>query len=128
MWDQFAPDDWRKFAVAWIAELNGAKAADGEDIGQRVVLMNFTATPAQQWSFLRAAVGVARSEDDLSAIAAGPLEHLLAKHGADYIADVEREAQESRPFARAVAGVWRNTMSDDVWLRVQAIQKTVGVA
>ena len=125
VWDHLSVEDWHQFAVTWIAELNGRPADDGEDIGQKVVLMNFTASPAQQWVFLQAAMAAVKSEDDLSAIAAGPLEHLLAKHGDEYIGVIESQARLSRHFALAVAGVWRNTMSDDVWLRVQNIQKTV---
>ena len=124
-WDQLSPEDWQEFARAWIAELGGATPIDGQDVRQKVVLMNFTASPKQQWQFVKAAVEAARTEDHLAAIAAGPLEHLLAKHGDDYISFVEVEARLSRAFARSLAGVWRNSMSDDVWSRVQAIQRSV---
>ena len=123
-WDHLSLRDWQEFASAWIAELDGS-ASSGEDLGQKVVLMNFTATAAQQWLFLVAAVNAARSEDHLAAIAAGPLEHLLVKHGHAYISLVETEAQNSKSFADAVAAVWRNSMSDEVWSRVQSIQALV---
>jgi hypothetical protein len=123
-WNHLSAQDWEQFASAWIAELEGS-ASSGEDLAQKVVLMNFTATPAQQWQFLVAAVGAARTEDHLAAIAAGPLEHLLVKHGDAYISLVENEAQNSKAFADAVAGVWRSSMSDEVWSRVQTIQASV---
>lgn len=122
-WDQLSQQDWQDFAAAWIAELGGASS--DEDLGQRVVLMNFTASPDQQWKFVVAAVNSARTEDHLATIAAGPLEHLLIKHGDEYISLVEMESQNSKAFANAVASVWRNSMNNDVWSRLQAIQATV---
>jgi len=122
-WDQLSQQDWQDFATAWIAELGGASSDD--DLGQKVVLMNFTASPDQQWQFLVAAANSARTEDHLAAIAAGPLEHLLTKHGDEYISLVEVESRSSKAFANAVAGVWRNSMNNDVWSRVQAIQARV---
>lgn len=122
-WDQLSQQDWQDLATAWIAELGGASSDD--DLGQKVVLMNFTASPDQQWQFLVAAVNSARTEDHLAAIAAGPLEHLLTKHGDEYISLVEVESRSSKAFANAVAGVWRNSMNNDVWSRVQAIQARV---
>jgi hypothetical protein len=123
IWDGLSQKDWQDFAAAWIAELGGASS--DENFGQKVVLMNFTASPAQQWQFVVAAVNSARTEDHLDAIAAGPLEHLLSTHGDEYISLVEAESNRSKAFANAVAGVWRNSMSNDVWLRLQAIQATV---
>lgn len=122
-WNQLSAQDWQQFAAAWIGEI-GSEPRDN-DFGQKVVLMNFTGSPAQQWQFILAAVKVAQTEEHLGAIAAGPLEHLLSRHGSDYIALIEAEARQSMAFARAVAGVWRNAMTDDVWARVRAIQGAV---
>ena len=48
--------------------------------------MNFTAPADVQWSFLKAAVTAAETDDELGAIAAGLFEHLLGSHGDEYIA------------------------------------------
>ena len=53
---------------------------DDADIGEAVVLMNFTARPESQWEFILAAVAFAESDDELAHIAAGPVEHLLGWH------------------------------------------------
>ena len=50
-------------------------------------MMNFTARPEHQWQFILAAV-VHASDDELGHIAAGPVEHLLGKHGEKYIEKV----------------------------------------
>jgi hypothetical protein len=125
LWCNLSADDWSAFARSWLAELRDALAEESGEYGQRVVLMNFTATAEQQWAFILAAVDAARSDEDLSHIAAGPLEHLLGNHGETYIGAVEEMARESRTFARALTGVWQHTMSDVIWARVQKLKESV---
>ncbi|WP_443018846.1 DUF6869 domain-containing protein [Sphingomonas sp. 2R-10] len=55
----------------------------------------------------------------LANTAAGPLENLLAEHGIDFIESVEVEARQDRRMLWTVGCVWRNSMSEDVWIRVQ---------
>ena len=132
-WDQMSPSDWDGFAKAWLAELR-ASSPPGEsdvqpaaefDVGQAVVMMTFTADPEHQWQFIRSALAHADSDDDLSHIGAGPVEHLLGWHGEDFIARVEAQAAADATFARMLTGVWKYTMDDEVWARVQAIQSRV---
>jgi hypothetical protein len=58
-------------------------------------------------------------------LAAGPLEDLLAKRGVDFIDRVEELARKDPKFNYLLGGVWRNTMTDEVWQRVQAIRNHV---
>lgn len=51
--------------------------------------------------------------------AAGPLEDLLAAHGPQFVEIVEIAARNDRRMKWALAGLWRNSMSDEVWTRVQ---------
>ena len=120
-WDQLSPSDWEAFARSWIAELRGIQADPDKVIGQSVVMMNFTARPEHQWQFILAAIAHA-SEDELGDIAAGPVEHLLGKHGDRYIEEVEQRAEADPKFARMLSGVWKYTMSEDVWARVEALK------
>jgi len=57
----------------------------------------------------------------LESLAAGPLEDLLARHGATVIGRVEGEAKSNPAFATVLGGVWQSTMSDEIWERVQAV-------
>lgn len=57
-------------------------------------------------------------------LAAGPLEDLLSFHGPAVIADVERLARQSAVFRSTLQGVWRFTMSDEIWERVVAARGT----
>lgn len=85
--------------------------------------MGFTARPEQQWSFILAAIRHAKSDDEIGHIAAGPIEYLLGRHGEEYILDVENQAIANPKFACARTGVWKYTMSDEIWARVRAIQE-----
>ena len=58
-------------------------------------------------------------------LAAGALEDLLADHGPDYIDRVEDTARKDPKFNRLLGGVWKNSITDDVWHRVQAIRNEV---
>lgn len=121
-WQRLQTSDWEAFARAWLAALQGAPESRDSDIGQSVVLMSFTAAPEHQWSFIRAAVAQAESDEELRHIAAGPMEHLMGWCGADYIDAVETQAAADPKFARMLGGVWKYMMSDDVWGRVQALK------
>jgi hypothetical protein len=122
-WDRLSDDDWSRFARDRTRQLRHGEKEGERDWGQSVVMMNFTARPEQQWKFILAAVEHAESRDELKHIAAGPIEHILGRHGEDWIAEAEAEAANSPKFADAMIGVWRNRMSDKVWARVQAIQQ-----
>ena len=120
-WNQLDASDWDAFAQSWIAELRGTPSDSEANVGQSVVMMNFTARPEHQWQFILAAIAHA-SDDELEHIAAGPMEHLLGKHGDKYIEKVEQRAEADPRFARMLAGVWKYMMSDHVWARVEALK------
>jgi hypothetical protein len=72
---------------------------------------------------LRIALSIARRDrsDFIAAnVAAGPLEDLLCCFGAQLIDTVEREAKADESFRGLLTGVWRNTIEETVWKRVQA--------
>jgi hypothetical protein len=125
MWDAWDADALTELARRWLLDLSGAPSSPGSDIGVRVVMMNSTASPEKQWTFILAAMALASSDDELGHIAAGPLEHLLAYHGQDYIERVEERSAHDPKFARTVTGVWKHLMTDDIWARVRAIQAGV---
>jgi hypothetical protein len=54
-------------------------------------------------------------------LSAGPVEDLLAQHGDAFIDRVEVEARQDPQFAKLLGGVWKNSMSDAVWNRLQAV-------
>jgi hypothetical protein len=120
-WDQLSVSQWDEFARSWITELRGIRDDSQSGVSQSVVMMNFTARPEHQWQFILAAVAHA-SDDELGHIAAGPIEHLLGKHGERYIEKVEQRAEADPKFARMLAAVWKYMMTDKVWARVEALK------
>lgn len=134
-WDDLSDAEWKRFAVCWLHGLAGREEGglpqlprildeelDEElDAGGFVVQMNFTARHENQWKFIVAAFENATKEQ-LGDIAAGPLEHILWKHGDAYIDLVEEWASSDPRFTTMMSGCWKHKMSDDVWRRVQAIQ------
>ena len=77
------------------------------------------------WRFILVAYKRDISDRVTAVLAAGPLEDLLAKHGPLYIDRVEQLAKDDGRFNSLLGGVWRNTMTDEVWGRVEAVRKEV---
>ena len=77
------------------------------------------------WNFIFAAYGKPMSDKAFAMLAAGPVEDLLADHGAAYIDRVETLARRDPLFNRLLGGVWRNSISEDVWARIEKVRLTV---
>ena len=77
------------------------------------------------WRFILAAYKRDLSDETNAFLAAGPLEDLLAKQGPDFIERVEELARKDPKFNYLLGGVWRNTMTDEVWQRVQTARHNV---
>lgn len=74
--------------------------------------------PDEAWPLALALVHVARGDEDLALVAAGPLEELLSNHGLAIIERMEAEAARDPRFRRALSGVWRSSMKEAVWARL----------
>ncbi|OBU64197.1 hypothetical protein A9K58_17820 [Stenotrophomonas maltophilia] len=75
--------------------------------------------PGEGWEFIEA---VRRMDVDahlLSNLAAGPLEDYLVVHGEVEIERVECLAKHDPSLRDLLAQTWKNSMSDEVWRRVQ---------
>lgn len=81
--------------------------------------------PESLWQFVLIAYKREMSNKARAILAAGPIEDLLAHFGPAYIDRVEQLAREDSQFNWLLGGVWRNSMTDDVWQRVQHIRKEV---
>ena len=77
------------------------------------------------WLFILTCYKRNISERVVSVLAAGPLEDLLAKHGPMFIERVEELARQDPKFNSLLGGVWQNTMTDEVWKRVQAVRNEI---
>jgi len=118
-WEEVSADRWQKLAEAWLAEIQGDNSYEQSELTGVVVHMSFTASPEIQWNFILVTVSLAETDEELAAIAAGPIERLLGTYGENYIELVEKQAVLDPKFARALTGVLRYDMSDDIWSRIE---------
>lgn len=110
-----------KLAGSWLDARRRGEAASDDPVHQSVVILTFVYAAETQWKFILAAVdGAAETIEELYAIAAGPFEGLMGKHGEEYIDRVEAEAARNFRFREMLHGSWQHQMSDDIWERVQA--------
>jgi hypothetical protein len=72
------------------------------------------------WQFITTAYKRGLSDKAFGALAAGPLEDLLAQQGPEFIERIEELARKDPEFNELLGGVWQNTMDDEIWRRVQA--------
>jgi hypothetical protein len=61
------------------------------------------------------------SDQMLANIAAGPVEEILARHGARFIDRFEAVAKAEPIFKKMLGAVWQSTIPSDVWDRVKAV-------
>jgi hypothetical protein len=64
------------------------------------------------------------NRDVLGALAAGPLESILARHGEQVIDAVEKLVADDPKFKCIIGDVWRNAMTDAIWQRVLTLQES----
>ena len=77
--------------------------------------------PLLAWAMILEILKLNPSDKIQEVLSAGPLEDLLAKHGALVIELVETEAKKNQKFAQLLGGVWQNSMAEEIWARVQAV-------
>ena len=118
-----------KIVTGWIAgsdaELGSAEYERHVEALDEVMDWMVEGEGERLWEFVLAAYKRDLSDKVIAMLAAGPLEDLLAKCGVDYIDRVEELARKDPRFNYLLGGVWRNSMTDDVWQRVQAIRNNV---
>lgn len=82
--------------------------------------------PDEAWFLILEILRRNNSTQILEILSAGPLEDLLAKHGEQIIGAVENEAKANPSFATLLGGVWRNSISEEVWSRVEKVRDRRG--
>jgi hypothetical protein len=115
-------DELNQIVEAWIAATNAEHPARDSNWWAIEQVLDWTLENEgeQLWRFIVVAYKRELSDKATAALAAGPLEDLLAKHGPEFIDRVEELARKDPQFNYLLGGVWRNTMTDEVWQRVQA--------
>lgn len=117
------------FAESWIAFMKAPENSEEYKalfwvFDREYDLMN--EEPEEIWRFILKVLSLNNSIETQEVLSAGPLEDLLAKHGGAMIDRVEKEAKSNPLFAKLLGGVWQNSMTDEVWERVQAVWNRSG--
>jgi hypothetical protein len=72
------------------------------------------------WELILQILHTPHADSVAEVLAAGPLEDLLALFGPQVINRVEETARKDPLFKDLLGGVWKNSMSEEIWNRVQA--------
>jgi hypothetical protein len=75
--------------------------------------------PERAWIVIQLIFVKCRNDFERACLAAGPLEDLLTKYGALVIDRVEWAAANDSNFKELLVGVWRNSIEQTVWERIQ---------
>lgn len=97
-----------------------SKWLNGEDCAMADAIIPPFADPEAAWQAVLRIMQHELSEEQISLLAAGPVEDLLAWHGAQFIDRIEAEAKRSQAFAQVLGGVWRRDIPQQVWQRVES--------
>ena len=118
----------RQFKISDASIDKAVEHLDGDLINQDiegwVTLVSFMAHPHAIWNLMLDAVALAKTDSQLSRIACGLAEPLLAHYGS-LMPLFERRARKDPKFACMLTGAWRHRMSDDVWARLRVLQAEV---
>lgn len=116
-----------RFAEAWIAGVE-AEAGTPEAAVNAWALRNLWAAtevaPEAAWRCILAILQRRLPPRSFYFLAAGPLEHLLARHGPQLIERVELWARIDPEFKELLGAVWRNALAEDIWQRIQDVLRT----
>jgi hypothetical protein len=115
-------DERTRLARAWIALQTTPQHAPEYDS----LFWSFRQTydlvredPVEAWKLILTIWSLDQSIPIRQSLSAGPIEELLCFHGEHIIPRIERQAKADPSFARLLGGVWQNTMTDNVWHRLQ---------
>ena len=117
------------FAESWIAFMKVPENSEEYKslfwvVEREYDLMN--EEPNEIWLLILKILSLNNSNEIQEILSAGLLEDLLAKHGTTMIDRVEKEAKSNPLFANLLGGVWQNSMTDEVWARVQVVWNRSG--
>lgn len=111
---------------AWIAQFEAAEEpCEDQPMSKEDEIFFFSSfkDPDLCWELIQLVLNLTDNENALYAMAAGPLEELLAQNGEEFIARIEALAQESSKLRKALGGVYQNAMSDELYKKVVGLSR-----
>ena len=108
-----------KIVTAWITAEQAERRSPEHEANWWAVFEVLGWAPEEEgellWEFILEVYKRDPPDKAIGSLAAGPLEDLLAKRGPDFIDRVEDRARKDPKFNYVLGGVWRNSMTDEVW-------------
>jgi hypothetical protein len=80
-----------------------------------------TYLPRRAWRLTLLIWSIDQSTKTMQILSAGSIEELLSNHGPEMISLVEAEARRDPSFAKVLGGVWKSGLTDEIWVRLQAV-------
>jgi len=78
--------------------------------------------PESGWQAIQVIFSRCENDFQRACLAAGLLEDLLVKHGPEFVARIELAARNDDGFQELLIGVWRNTIENAVWQRIERLR------
>ena len=128
-----SPEERSKIVLAWIEHCTRRIERDEHNVFREVhgqdnfwTLEELSRLCRKQpelcWEIILEILRTPHHESVDWALAAGPLEDLLAWHGTEFIEKVEEQARSNPKFKELLGGVWQNTTPKELWARVEAVR------
>lgn len=122
-----APEDVRTIEALvplWLAD-NREEREEDDFPWSALCVFELRDHPDLIWAFVQKALAGAETVWQVIMLAAGPLEDLIADHGAAMIDRIERAARHSPRFRFALTGVWpQGNRASPVWARIEAARES----
>ena len=117
-------DIWR-VAIDWIrfhtAKRNSQEQFDTVWADNIAVDLVLDGPHEELWSLIQVIHSLDQSPRVQRRLSAGLIEDLLASSGESFIERFEQKATNDPSLASLLGGVWRSSMSEDVWTRLQGV-------
>jgi len=122
-------DHLKKLAEAWISHAKEIAEEKDTDTYAWAWDEEFDLkyeNPKSLWELIQEIHARDENASVAEVLAAGPLEDLLSMHGPDFIDSIETKAKQDPSFAFLLGGVWKSSINDKVWERVQTVWNRKG--
>ncbi|MEZ5686465.1 MAG: hypothetical protein R3D78_11495 [Paracoccaceae bacterium] len=108
-------------ADLWLADHRADPGEEpAEPLWSDLCVFELGAHPQACLAFCLRALRKAETLWQVGLVAAGPLEELLAEHGAEVIAALEDQARRAPRIAYALTGIWTDDLPADIAARLEA--------
>ncbi len=92
-------------AKAWLENIRSNPTYELDEISLQVAYFSFFAPRELKWDFIHMSTATAQTDEELAALAAGPIQQVLVELGRDAFPIVEELSRADSAFKKATQGV-----------------------